>query len=130
MKRDTLSSQTPERRGFNPPPSDLRSLCQIEFAPVKFKGGVEVGQQVRDAVSARVEVEFVGNLERIERLVQFARTAVEAVGIFRAAIEVNFHFQKRRRIFPRQHEGAVQIPEVPIDRIAKHFCEQLRSQIP
>lgn len=85
-----------------------------------------MGQQVGNAVSAGVEMKFVGNLEGIERLVQLARTAVKAVRIFRAAIEVNFHFQERRRVFSRQHKGAVQIPEVPVDRIAKDTCELLR----
>jgi len=80
-----------------------------------------MGQHVGDAVSARVEVEFVGNLEGIERFVQFARTTVKSIRIFRAAIEVNFHFRKRGRIFPRQQKGAVQIPEVPVDRIAEHI---------
>jgi hypothetical protein len=35
-----------------------------------------MGQQVRNAVAARVEVEFVRNLEGIECLVQFDRAAV------------------------------------------------------
>ena len=89
-----------------------------------------MGQQVRNAVAARVEVELVRNFEGVERLMQFARASVETEGVLRAAIEVHFHFQKRGRVFPRQHERAVQVPEFQVDRIAKHFCEQLRRRIP
>ena len=89
-----------------------------------------MGQQVGNAVASRVEVELVGNLEGIERLVQFARSTIKVVRVFHAAIKVNFHFQKRRRISPRQRKWAVQIPEFLVDRVAKHFCEQLRRQIP
>src|SRR5580693_6323862 len=88
----------------------LNSFRQTEFAPVKLKGSIAVGPQVGNAMASRVEMELVRNFEGIECLVQFARPAVEAIRVFRAAIDVYFHFQKSGRIFPRQHVRAVQIP--------------------
>ena len=73
---------------------------------MKFKRCVPMCQQVGNSVRARVEMKFVGNFEEIEGLVQFACAAIEAVRVRRAAIEVNLHSQKERRIFSRQREGA------------------------
>ncbi len=38
-------------------------------------------------------------------------------------VEINFHFHERGRIFPRQHERAIQVPEFLLDGIAKYSCQ-------
>ena len=43
-------------------------LRQAEFAPVKFKRGIAMRQQIGNAVAAGIKVKFVGNLEGIKGL--------------------------------------------------------------
>ena len=81
-------------------------------------------------MSARVEMEFVGDFQGIERLVQFARAAVEAVGVLRAAIEINFRLCKHCRVFPCQQERTVQLPEFLVNRISENIGEYSRRRIP
>jgi len=58
----TRSRQPACEAGFRLP--FLFSLFrQLKFAPMKFKRGAAMGQQVGHIVAAGVEVEFVGNLE-------------------------------------------------------------------
>src|SRR5579864_343058 len=46
------------------------SFHRFELGPVKFKRGLAMGQQIRNAVAAGIEVEFVRNFQAIERFVQ------------------------------------------------------------
>ena len=92
---------------------------------MKFKRGIEMRQQVGNAVAARIKMEFVRYFQRIERFIQFCRPAVETIGVFGAAVKVNLRFEQFRRIFPSQQERAVQIPEFLVDWIAKHTGKEL-----
>src|ERR1019366_10165770 len=86
---------------FLPPhPIHFNSICGVEGAPVKLEGRLAMGPQVGIAVATRVEVKLVGNFQGFQRFVKFARAAVEAKGVLRAAIEINFHSLERWRILP------------------------------
>jgi len=62
-------------------------------------------------VPSRVKMELMGDFERCERLLQFARASVEAVPVFRAAIEIDFSFRKQGGVFLCEHEGTIQIKD-------------------
>ncbi len=51
--------------GFGYSSLTLDLFQRFEFAPVKFKRGIAMGQKVRNAVAARVEMEFVRYLQGI-----------------------------------------------------------------
>ena len=51
-----------------------------------------MSEEIGNAVPARVEMGCVRDFQGIERLVQFARAAIEAVGVLGAAIEIDFRF--------------------------------------
>lgn len=50
----------------------------------------EVAGEVGPVVAAGVEVKFVGNVARGEQFIEGRGTDIEAVIVFRAAIEINF----------------------------------------
>jgi hypothetical protein len=64
---------------------------RVEHAPVEFVRGLPVGAEIGNAVPARVEMEFVRDFQGIQRLVQFARTVVEALEILGATISSARH---------------------------------------
>ena len=72
---------------------------------MEFERCAPMGDQIREAVPSGVKMELVGNFERSERLVQFARAPVEAVPVFRAAIEINLSSRKRGGVLPKIAAG-------------------------
>src|ERR1700688_77820 len=60
MNNDTRRSSGSLRQTSGLLLSIFDSFRQLEFAPMKFKRGVPVGQQIGNAVRARVEMKFVG----------------------------------------------------------------------
>src|SRR5713226_5153910 len=85
----------------------LRFVRGVEDVPVEFVRGFPVSEEIGNAVPARVEMEFVRNFQGIERLVQFACAAVEAVGVLAAAIKIDFCFCEQGGVFLGQQEGAI-----------------------
>lgn len=57
---------------------------------VELEGGGEVGGEVGPVVGAGVEMKFVRDFAGDEKVVKGLGAAVKAVGIARAAIEINF----------------------------------------
>ena len=88
-----------------------------------------MSEHIGDAMPARIEMKFMGNLERIEGLVEFTGAPVEAKGVFGAAIKIDLRLRQRGAVFFRKYKWAIQVPEFLIDRVSEDTGQQLCRQV-
>ena len=103
---------------------------RFKRAPVEFEGRFAVGYEVRDAVSAGIEVKLVRDCNGFQQLIEGTRAAVETERVVGAAIEIDFRSLQRGCIFPGQQERTIEVPHFAVYRVPKHIGQHLRGQIP
>src|SRR6266404_8347939 len=72
--------------------NQLWPVRRFKNAPVEFVRGFQMSEEIGNTMPARVKMKFMRDFQEIERLVQFARAAIEPVGILSAAIEIDTRF--------------------------------------
>src|ERR1700728_1232183 len=89
---------------------------------MKFQRGWEMFRHVIPVMAAGIKMEFVGDMAGVEEIVARFRARVEAVIVFRTAIEIYFQFSRARHLL-EDGGGIVFLPVSSVGRRAEGAAE-------
>ena len=98
-------------------------LSDGECTRVEFQYFVEMGQEIRGAMIAGIEMKFMFNAFGLQLPVKRFSAILKAELVVIAAVEIDGQLCNTRAVLFRQHKGAVLVPVRNVNRITEHRAE-------